>query len=141
MAAVNPRITNVAVPAAGSVPVNIVLNQTDSKVTVMEDPAYNNGAAQGLTGYYIDTQPGVTVPAPIAFAQGVPPNASPAALQVWLANNNGQTGRAYQPIIFGGQDGRQHGAYSGYVGAQGTVILQLTSNSELATGVIIEEWS
>jgi hypothetical protein len=138
MTQVNPKITNIAVPAQGGVPVNIVLTIMASKVEVMEDPTYNNGAGQGLQGYYIDTQPGVTVAPPAAGTP--PPQASPANQQVWLANNNGQTGRAYQPIIFGGQDGRVHGAHSNFVGAAGTVILQLTSNSELATGVILVEW-
>ena len=123
----NPKVTNIALPAKGGVPVAITLTKVDSKVTVMEDPSLNNGVAQGLTGYYTDTQPGTGFP-----------NSGP--LQVWLPNTAGQQGRAYQPIIFGGSDGRVHGGEGNYVGADGTVILRLTSNSATPTGILLEEW-
>jgi hypothetical protein len=139
MTAVNPKITNIPINALGGAMTNITLTIMASKVTVIEDPAYNNGAPQGLTGYYIDTQP-PQPPIPIEPGGAAPPEASPANLQVWLPGSNGQTGRAFQPIIFGGTDGRVHGGEGNYVGAKGTVILQLTTNSANPGGIILEEW-
>jgi hypothetical protein len=139
MTLVNPKITNIPINALGGAMTNIVLTIMCSKAEVMEDPAYNNGVPQGLTGYYIDTQPGLPTP-PIEPGGAAPPQASPANLQVWLPNNNGQIGRAYEPIIFGGPDGRTHGAYSEFVGAQGTTILQLTTSTQNGGGVILVEW-
>jgi len=127
----NPKVTSIPIPAAGGVPVAITLTIMASKVTVQEDPAYNTGAGQGLQGYYVDTQP----------PQANPPVPSPATLFVWLANTAGQIGRAYQPIIFGGADGRVHVALGKYVGAEGTVILLLTSKSANPSAVLLEEWS
>jgi hypothetical protein len=140
MAEVNPKRTNVAINAKGGAMTNITLTIMASKVTVIEDPSYNGGVQQGLTGYYIDTQPAVGTP-PTQPPGVVPPQASPPNLQVWLPNSNGQQGSTYEPIIFGGDAGRVHGAYGNYVGANGTVILQLTTNSENAGGIILEEWS
>lgn len=131
MANDNPKITRIPINALGGAMTQIVLTIMASKVTVQEDPFYNDGAAQGLTGYYDDTQP----------PQPTPPTRSPNALQVWLPNTNGQNGRAYQPIIFGGTDGRVHGGEGKYVGGEGTVILELTTNYANAGGVILEEWS
>ncbi len=130
MTEVNPKITNIAINALGGGFTDIVLTIMASKVEVMEDPALNNGAAQGLTGYYVDTQPGASPP----------PANSPNVLQSWLPNTNGQQGRAYQPIIFGGVDGRVHGGLGNYVGAQGTIILRLTTSSALPGGIILTEW-
>jgi|SRR5580658_3666723 hypothetical protein len=124
---VNPKITNIPINAANGALTAIVLTIMASKVEVMEDPAYNGGELQGLTGYYADTQP----------ATGFPQS---GALQVWLPNNNGQTGRAYQPIIFGGSDGRVHGGEGNYVGAEGTIVLYLTTNSANPGGIILVEW-
>jgi len=140
MAAVNPKVTNIAINAQGGAMTNIVLTIMCSKVEVIEDPSYNGGVPQGLQGYYMDTQPGLPSPAVIAPIGQAPPAASPANLQTWLPNNNGQIGKAYEPIIFGGTDGRVHGAYSDFVGAQGTTILQLTTNSPDAGGVLLVEW-
>ncbi len=139
MAAMNPKVTNIPIGAKGGPMKNIVLTIMASKVVISEDPSYNGGQLQGLTGYYIDTQPPQQV-VPIEPGGAAPPNASPATLQVWLPNTNGQVGRAYEPIIFGGSDGRVHGGEGDYVGGTGTVILQLTTNSENAGGVIMEEW-
>jgi hypothetical protein len=139
MTAVNPKVTSIPINAQGGLMTNIALTIMASKVEVMEDPAYNNGILQGLQGYMIDTQPGVSTP-PIENPQAAPPQASPSYLFTWLPNNNGQEGRAYEPIIFGGQDGRTHGAYSDFVGAQGTTILQLTTNGPNAGAVLLVEW-
>jgi hypothetical protein len=127
MTAVNPKISNIAINAQGGALTPIILTIMASKVEVMEDPSQNDGVMQGLTGYYTDTQPGSGFP--ISGQQ-----------QVWLPNSNGQIGRAYEPIIFGGQDGRTHGAYSDFVGAQGTTILQLTTNGPNAGAVLLVEW-
>ena len=135
----NPKVTVIAVNAVGGAMVNIALTMLASKVEVMEDPSQNNGALQGLTGYYIDTQPPQPT-IPIELGGAAPPQASPSNLQVWLPNSQGQQGRAYEPIIFGGTDGRVHGGQGDYVGGQGTVILQLTSNGA-ATNVLLTEWA
>lgn len=135
----NPKITNIAINAKGAAMTNITLSIMASKVTITEDPSYNGGQLQGLTGYYIDpTPPQPTIP--IEPAGIAPPQATPANLQVWLPNSNGQVGRNFEPIIFGGTDGRVHGGQGDYVGGTGTVILQLTTNSINAGGVIVEEW-
>lgn len=136
---INPKTTRIPINAKGGVMTNITLTIGASKVEVMEDPFYNGGVPQGLTGYYIDNQPAVGTP-PIKPDGSAPPQASPADLQVWLPNDAGQVGRAYEPIIFGGDAGRVHGAFGEYVGAQGTVILQLTTNSVTAGGVLLVEW-
>ena len=129
MGEVNPKITQVPINGSGGGLTNIVLTIMASKVEVQEDPSVNTGAPQGLQGYYIDTPPGVAVPTP-----------SPAGLMTWLPNTAGQTGRAYQPIIFGGSDGRVHGGEGNYVGAQGTVVLQLKSLSPTATQILLVEY-
>lgn len=139
MAQINPKITNIAINAKGGNMTNITLTILASKVEIMEDPALNNGVPQGLTGYYIDNQP-PQPSIPIMPGGVAPPQASPSNLQVWLPATNGQNGRAYQPIIFGGQDGRVKGGESDYVGAQGTVVLQLTTNSPTAGGIVLVEW-
>jgi hypothetical protein len=139
MASSNPLILNVAINAKGALMTNIILSILCSKVTVIEDPSYNGGQMQGLTGYYIDPNPPQeAVPIELGVA---PPNASPQNLQVWLPNSEGQRGRAYEPIEFGGSEGgRVHGGEGNYVGGTGTVILQLTTNSVNAGGVIVEMW-
>jgi hypothetical protein len=129
MTQVNPKVSNIALNAKGGALTNITLTIMASKVEVIEDPNFNGGVQQGLTGFYIDTQPPQSTLIP-----------SPAQQQTWLPANNGQTGHAYEPIIFGGTDGRVHGGEGNYVGAQGTVILQLTTNSENPGGVLLVEW-
>src|ERR1035441_9861946 len=79
MTAVNPKVTIVAINNNAGLMTNIVLTIMCSKVTIIEDPGQNNGVAQGLQGYYIDTQPAVGVP-PIEPGGGSPPQASPANL-------------------------------------------------------------
>ena len=125
----NPKVTSIPINALGAGFTPIVMTIMASKVRVMEDPSYNNGAPQGLTGYYADTQP----------ATG---NPQTGTLQVWLPNNQGQIGPAYQPISFGGgEGGRVEGGQGDYVGADGTVILYLTTNTQLASAVLLEEWA
>jgi hypothetical protein len=143
MANSDPRRKSIPINAKGGAWTPIPLTITASKVEVMEDPAYNNGAFQGLTGYFVDTQPpqpaGVNAPAP---AGPTPPAAIPNYQFTWLPNDQGQEGAAYQPIKFGGgEGGRVHGAFAEYPGAQGTVILWLTTNSQNAGGVLLEEWA
>jgi len=129
----NPKVTKIALPAAGGAFTPIPMTIVAGKVDVMEDPSLNGGVAQGLTGFYTDTQPGSS------SAAGPFPNQGPQ--QVWLPNTAGQQGGAYQPIVFGGTDGRVHGGEGDYVGADGTIILRLTSNSATPTGVIMREWA
>jgi hypothetical protein len=132
MAPSAPKVTSIAVNAAGGAPTYISLTIMASKVRVQEDPSANAGAAQGLQGYKLDPQP----------PQESPPARSPNYLFTWLPNTNGQQGPAYQPIEFGGgEGGRVHGAFSEYVGAQGTQILELYSASETATKILLEEWA
>ena len=143
MSQTNPKVSNVAVNAIGGAPVLIRLSILASKVSVQEDPSLNAGVAQGLTGYYLDPDvilPTAFIAAPTlaaAIAGGLLANPN---LQVWLANSVGQQGQAYQPITFGGSDGRVHGGEGGYVGAQNSGVLLLTSNSATATGVLLVEW-
>jgi len=139
MAAVNPKITNIALNANSGAMKNIVLTIMASKVRISEDPAQNNGVPQGLQGYIIDTQPPQGA-VPIEPGGAAPPQASPANLQMWLPNTAGQDGPGFQPIVLGGDAGRVHGAYAEYVGAEGTVVLQLQSASATPTGIILEEW-
>lgn len=124
----NPRITPVPINASGGAFTAIVLTMMASKVRVMEDPSYNAGVLQGLTGFYVDTQPGAG-------------SLNVVTQRTWLPNGNGQTGPAYEPIEFGGEAGRVHGGEGDYVGAQGTIILQLTTNSVNAGGILLEEWA
>lgn len=125
-----PKITNIPINAVGGAMTLIAGTILSSKVEVMEDPAYNNGAGQGLTGFYMDPDSNHADPAvnPVTPAQ-----------QVWLPNGTGGYGRAYQPIIFGGSDGRVHGGEGLYVAAEGTPLLNLTSNGA-AGGVLLVEW-
>ena len=124
-----PRVTNVAVPASGAAPVLIKLSMLASKVEVTEDPSYNAGVAQGLKGYYMDPTAPASVPA-----------MSNPNLQVWLPNTAGQRGQGFQPIVFGGEDARVHGGKGDYVGGQNSAVLQVTSATATATGVIVTEW-
>lgn len=124
----NPKVTNIAINAAGGALVLIAGTILASKVMVMEDPAYNAGAQQGLQGYILDPT-----------SNPLNPARSNANLQVWLPNGSGGSGWAYQPIIFGGTDGRVHGGEGRYTGAQGTPYLSLVSLG-LAGGVLLVEW-
>ncbi len=134
MAQTNPKVTPIPINAKGGAFTDIVLTIMCSKVRVSEDPAYNDGALQGLTGYMYDTQPGLA-------AAGVEPPVSPNYQFVWLPNDSGQEGPGFEPISFGGSEGgRVHGAFGDYVGAQGTFLLKLTTNSANAGGVLLEEW-
>ena len=129
MPQVNPKVTNVAIKANGAGFTLIACSILASKVEVMEDPAYNNGAAQALQGYYMDPD------SPHAAPTKDNPN-----LQTWLGQATGGVGQGFQPIKFGGSDGRVHGGEGLYVGAAGTPLLLLESYSANATGVIVTEW-
>jgi hypothetical protein len=140
MAQDNPRVISIPINAKGGAMTAIALTIGCSKATVIEDPAYNNGVQQGLTGFRIDTnppQPAVPIPA----IGAIPPLADPQYQFTWLPNSNGQSGPAYEPIVFGGDAGRVHGGLGGYVGGQGTVILLVTSNGPNPSGVLLEQSS
>jgi hypothetical protein len=124
----NPKVTSIAINAKGGALTPITMTIVASRVEVMEDPASNGGVQQGLTGFYTDTQP----------ATGNP-NVGPQ--MVWLPNNQGQVGRAYEPIIFGGQDGRVKGGEGRDVGSDGTIVLRLTSNGGAPCNVLLAEWA
>lgn len=126
---VNPKITKIPLNATGGVMTLIVCTIQASRVEIIEDPNYNAGVQQGLTGYRMD--PNSTQANPARDAAG---------LFIWLPNGNGQQGEAFEPIIFGGDKGRVHGAFGEYVGAAGTPILQLTTNSANAGGILLAEW-
>lgn len=125
MSSVNPKVTAIALPVG--VFTAIVMTITASKVQITEDPAQNNGAPQGLTGYLTDTQP----------ATG---NPNVGEQMVWLANTAGQRGFGFQPIELGGADGRVMGPEGEFVGAQGTIVARLQPNGPNATGVLLVEW-
>lgn len=140
----NPKTTNVAVPAAGAPTwALIACTLPNGKTEVIEDPNFNAGQQQGLQGYYLD--PNATL-SPAFLANPTPQAAQLAGylanpnLQVFLPNGGGGTGRAYQPVIFGGDAGRVHGGFGGTVGAQGTGLLLLQMYAGLAGGVLLTEW-
>jgi hypothetical protein len=124
----NPKVTNIALNAKGGAFTLIAGTKMSSKVEIMEDPATAGGDQQGLTGYIMDPN-----------SKGNPTPSNPN-IQVWLPNSAGQVGWAYEPIIFGGDSGRVHGAYGLYTGADGTPYLQLTTNSGAAGGILLVEW-
>jgi hypothetical protein len=125
----NPKVTNIAINAKGGAMTLIAGTIPASKVLVQEDPAYNAGVQQGLTGYILDPTSDPSAPTP-----------TPAGIQVWLPNSAGQQGPAFEPIVFGGTDGRVHGGEGGYTGGEGTPYLNLTTNSATAGGVLLVEW-
>lgn len=129
MAQINPKVTNIAINAMGGAMTLVAGTTMSSKVQVIEDPSYNAGQQQGLQGYYLDPT-----------SNPANPTKSPANLQTWLPNSAGQQGQAYEPIVFGGPDGRVHGDLGQYTGAQGTPLLYLTTNSGNAGGVLLVEW-
>src|SRR5271157_4809379 len=136
MSAQRPKVTVIPINALGGNMTNITLTIMASKAVIVEDPTQNGGVPQGLTGYYIDTQP--PQPAiPIMPVGTAPPQATPQNLQAWLPNSAGQQGPQYEPITLGGVDARIHGAFGEYVGAQGTVVLQLTSSTQNATNILL----
>lgn len=121
----NPKVTNIALPAAGADPVPIVLTQTDTFAIIQEDPEV--GAAQGLVGTLVDPQ---------APQEAVPPQ---SATQKWPANT-GQQGPAFQPVQLG--DPRKvHAGIAPYIGSQGTIVAYLTSATATPTGVVLYEWN
>lgn len=124
----NPKVTAIALNGSAGLFTDIPLTIMASKVEVMEDPSVNSGAAQGLTGFYTDTQP----------ASGFP---NQGTQQVWPAQTAGQRGSAFQPIVLGGRDGRVEGGHGDYVGAQGTIVLRLKSFSPTATQILLSEWA
>lgn len=141
MAASNPKVSNIAINNIAGLMTNIVLTIMASRVVIAEDPNFNGGQLQGLQGYYIDTNPPQEV-TPIMPGGLAPPNASPANLQIWLPNTDGQLGPNFEPIIFGGSEaGRVHGGQGYVVGGTGMVILQLRTNSINAGGVLLYEWA
>ena len=109
----NPKTTNVAVNGSGGGWTLIQGTILTGKVEIQEDPELNAGVGQGLQGYYLD--PNAILSAAfianptLAVAQAEGYLANPN-LQTWLPNTQGQMGRAYQPLIFGGADGRVHGS-------------------------------
>lgn len=143
MSQTNPKVTNIAIAAKAGAWTLIIGTILAGKVQVIEDPATNAGTQQGLTGYYLD--PNATLSAAflanptlaVARANGYLANPN---IQVWLPNGQGQSGQAFEPIIFGGADGRMHGELGGYSSAQGTGILMLTTNSGTAGGVLLVEY-
>ena len=153
MSQTNPKVTNIALNANGGPFAVILLTILASKAEVTEDPAYNAGVGQSLQGYYLDPQ--VTLAADflanptLAAAQARGYLANPNR-QVWLPNNGGSgQAQSYEPITFGGSDGRVHGGEGGYVGAPGPGatpgswtggLLMLTMNSASAGGVLLTEW-
>jgi hypothetical protein len=125
-----PKVTNIAINAKGGALTVIRATIMASRVEVMEDPAYNAGAPQGLAGYYCVPDATVAADANVTY--------SPAGAQVWLGQTAGQRGRAYQPIAFGSQ--RTDGWKSDIPAVQGTPLLALTTNSANAGGVLLVEW-
>lgn len=127
MALRNPKVTKIAINAAGGAMTKILGTQMASKVDIIEDPAFNAGVQQGLTGNRLD--PSANMAAPVV-----------GPLEVWLPNGTGGMGESYEPITFGGPDGRVHGGLGLYVGVQGWPYAQLTTNSANAGGVLLREW-
>jgi hypothetical protein len=138
---VNPKVTNIAVPAlnCGFVAITLTLSTT-ARAAIQEDPS-NAGFGQGLVGYYVD--PSIATTAVMASLAGQPAAAALAHLQklgalkpnvqqTWLPTAGG-AGQAYQPIQLGQGE-------SEYVGAAGACVLLVTSATETATGILLTEW-
>lgn len=125
----NPKVTNIVLNGSAGAYITISTTIMASKVEIQEDPSLNNGVAQGLQGFYLDPNSNPANPSLDESAPGA---------QVWLANSAGQQGRAYQPILFGGADGRVHGGLGNYVGQ--APLLKLRSNSATPTGILLVEW-
>lgn len=125
MSQLYPKITVIPLNALGGGFTPIILTIMASRFEVIEDPSVNNGVQQGLTGYYTDTQPGSGFP-------------EVGTQRTWLPNNNGQIGVAFEPII--SESRRVHGGEGDYVGAQGTIVLQLQSLTQNTTQVLLAEW-
>lgn len=129
MGSMNPKVTKVAINALGGAMVTILGTIMSSRVEIMEDPSFNAGALQGLTGFLMD---------PLSKAAPVVDPNCPNQL-VWLPNGTGGTGFAFEPIRFGGDGGRVDGGLGNYVGADGVPYVKLTSNG-LAGGILLVEW-
>lgn len=146
---INPRVTNVAVPALNGGFVAIVLANpgATSRAEVEEDLNYNEGAPQGLVGYYVD--PAIANAA--WMAAHAADNAAqllaaleaagaiyPAGQQTWGAPGAPE-GQAYQPIKLGDWL-RIHAGYGPMLGKPGDCVLLLTSATANATGILLTEW-
>ena len=141
MTQTNPKVTNVAIGGSAGAWTLIAGSILSSKVEVMEDPAI--GAAQGLQGYYMDPEKVLSA----AFLANPTPAAALAAgylanpnLQNWLPNPSGAPGQGFEPITFGGADGRVHGAFGNYVAGQNQGLLLIRSLGAAANGVLVTEW-
>jgi hypothetical protein len=146
---VNPKVTNIAVPAVGGgfVAINLTLAAT-SRCMVEEDPNLNAGVAQGLEGYYVDpaiattavmnSLANQTAGAQLAALQAMGA-LKPNVLQKWLTTSGNIGTQSHQPIQFGDWLAR-HLGYGEYIGCQGDCILLLTSLTSTATGVLLVEW-
>ncbi len=143
---VNPKVTNIAVPALNGGFVAITLQgPLASRVEIVEDHNYNAGVQQGLVGYYVD--PSVATAAVMASLAGQPPAAllarlqslgalKPNAQQMWGPSSDGE-GQSYQPIRLGDW---LRGQGVG-VGVAGMCVLLVTSATATATGVLLTEWT
>ncbi len=85
MAQTNPKVTQIAINNDVGLMTNIALTMLCSKVEVIEDPSVNNGAQQGLQGYYIDNQP-PQPPIPIQLGGAAPPHSGLATAFQFGAN-------------------------------------------------------
>lgn len=145
---VNPKVTNIAVPAlnGGFLPILLTLTAT-ARAEVQEDPSVNAGVPQGLVGYYVDAA--IATPAVMQSLAGQPGAVvllalqklgalKPAVQQSWLATAGG-VGTAYQPIELGDWL-RIHAGNGEYIGVGGECILLLTSATATATQVLLTEW-
>jgi hypothetical protein len=149
---VNPKVTNIVIPAVGFVPIVLTLAAT-SRAMVEEDPAVA-GAPVGLKGYYVD--PAVATAAVMATlatatsaqllaalqAYSVPVLGAalkPNALQMWQTTTGNIGTQSHQPIQFGDWLGR-HLGYGEFIGNQGDCILLVESATGVATGILLVEW-
>lgn len=137
----NPKVTNVAIGGSAGAWTVILATILSSKLEVMEDPSI--GGAQGLQGYYMDPDAVLSAaflanPTPgTALAKGYLANPN---LQNWLPNPSGAPGQGFEPISFGGSDGRVHGGEGGYVAGQGRALLLIRSLGAAANGILLTEW-
>jgi hypothetical protein len=152
---VNPKVTNLIVPATGTgfLPVVLTLAAT-SRAMVEEDPAHDGGTGGlGLVGYYVD--PAVATAAVMASLATVPAANILAALQaysvpvlgaaikpnqqqLWLPTTGNIGTQSHEPIQFGDWLGR-HLGYGEFIGNQGDCILLLQSVGA-QTGILLVEW-
>ena len=146
MPGVNPKRTYLALNASNGAFTVVRLSTWAKYVSIYEDPAYNNGQAQGLQGNNLDPfaqSSNITKGMTPGAAGGMVRPANYAVTGVILpqleygskhALSNGEGAPLGQPGSAGNID------VPGGVVTLGTPLCMLRSNTNLPTGIVIEEY-